>query len=223
MAARDSAPARGTRGAPCDCRVRARGRPATVGRTRGHRRRTRVAGVADGALEGSLVLLAPQRARATRVEPIRPFRSRLPALVRRSRRDLHAGAAPRGTARGLPGAEAAAPGDRDLHRLRNFDCADSLVAVPRDSSACCTGELGCGAGGRPAARPRDVLGCGAPARTRCGRVDRTGRRRVRGVPCCLRQGLRATADGAGSVRLGGRRARSSGGRSLRLCLARWPS
>ena len=134
VARRPVAARRRDRGAGRDRRLRARGRLAAVRRARGDRGLARLVGVARGEAAGSLVLPPRRCGDPSCLEPVLAARCRVPALVRRRRRDLRRRPAARAQPRRLPGAPLAGGGGRRLRRLWGRDRADPPHAVRRRSA-----------------------------------------------------------------------------------------
>ena len=160
VAARLAALARPGRRALLDRRLRARRRSSAVGRQGGDRRSARLGGVAPRETGRPLVLPPARRVRAARLEPVRPARRRLPALVRGRRVDLPARAALRAGPRGLSAPREAGCRSRGLDRVRPRDRAGALVPVPRGSAADGAGERARRPCGPAAARARVRRGAG---------------------------------------------------------------
>ena len=186
------------RSARVDRGVRARGRRAAVGRPRGHRRRARLAGLADRARARPLVLPAARRARAAR----RGTRTRCStrASSSRSQPSSRSSSSPRGS-----GAFSRATRCRDVapRRRSRSPTACGVATAPilwlqfhalaaaRDAR-----ERVGGACRRAAARARAVAAAVARPLPPARRRPRVGERLVRGVPRRVRAGSSAAFPGA---------------------------
>ena len=228
MAARHPADGGAGRGARGDRRVRARRRRAAVGDTRRGGGRPRIPRVDVCPRAGSLVVPAPRRARAARVEPVQPARRRLPALVRRRRRDLHARAPPDALARGISAAACGGGRRRRVDRLRRRHRADPPLPVRLGARVLRGRQRDGGACRRAAARARPARGsCSTQssrdvARCSCGWT--AGSRRI---SCSVRgrsprsrtrsSRLRPYADHSGA---GGRHRLGRRSRTLAVAFAR---
>ena len=227
VAARDPAHGGPGRRARRHRRVRARRRRATVGRTGRSRGRARVPRVDVRSRTGSLVVPPPRRARLARVEPVQPARSRLPALVRGRRGDLHARAAPDAPAGGISAAPRGGGRRRRVDRVRSCDGADPPLPVRLGSRLLGDRERDGGARRRAAAGARPARGGGPPDRPgrRCatrlaGRLARRVSRALcpRGRVASARAAL-GSARTAGGGGIGGRHRSRPGDRER----SPWPS
>jgi hypothetical protein len=160
-----------------------------------------------------------RRDRAPRLESIQRPRPGLPALVRRSARDLLPRTTPQELARGLSATGWSAHVCGHLGCVRSRDGADLVVPVPpdpvADRSSQCRRWLRGRADARVGARVRASCTHRALARGR----SRLGERLVRRVPCDLRSHLRQPPRRTSDLRPRRCRARSGSGRRGSLCLA----
>ena len=215
LAARHPSPRGRGGGDRRDLGVRPRRRLAAVGRPRRRRGWPRLARLAALAAARPLALPRARSRGPARVDTGEPARARLPALVRRGRRDLPARAAPAAGARGLPAACVAPRGARGLDCLRCRHRADPLAPVRQRARLLAAGER--------ARHPRDRAAARNRARRLADRAraaDRRARARLaQRLAGRLHRRLRASdrspAVRAGRVRRGGLPAAGDSGRAAR--------
>ena len=173
-----------------DRRLRAGRRLAALGRPSGDRRRARLARLARSAASRPLVLPAPRRGCAARVEPVLAPRRGLPALLRRCRGDLRRRPASRALPRRLSVAPPTGRSRRRLGGLRSRDRPDPAHPVRDGAALFDPGKCARLPGRRSAAgdRPRDGAHRTGSAAT-CRR-SRLGQRLAGGIPRRLRASRR---------------------------------
>ena len=209
---------RRARGARRGGRVRACRWPPPVRRARRARCGARLARVARGAAARPLASAPRRRGCPARVEPVLAARRRLPALLRRRRRDLRRHAAGRPRTRGLSGLARARAAHRRLDRVRSRHRAGHVAPVPPDLSRHRPGERRRGPRGRGGVGPRAPDSRNRAVRAAGGLRARVAQRVGRVARCRVRSRVREPARRADHLRTLGGGARSGRGRGSRLCL-----